>query len=270
MRIVSWNSYRGECRKRAALLHPFQPDIAVLQECGKPEQGTNQQCLWFGDRPIQGVGVVSFGPWTIEAGPVDIEVTDSAYPVIVRGPYEFNLLAVWTKPRPTYVRALLNALCRYREFLQSKPSVIVGDFNSHSRWDNKDPEANHSVLVKALEDEYGLTSAYHVKHGTTEEKPTLYWYWRDDQPFHIDYCFIPKEWATILTSVEVGGFSEWARESDHRPLAVDIALESKHDMNLEQNNSQIDFNKQSIEERIETARREIAEGKGVNWRNAGH
>lgn len=228
MRLVSWNCYRGECRQRAAQLNSFRPDLVVLQECGEPASAADRQCVWFGSRSIQGVGVVARGDWSVERGPVDPAV-DSVYPVRVSGPVEFHLLAVWAQKRPTYVRAVLDGLARYREFLTAAPTVVVGDFNSHPRWDADAPEANHTVLADLLRRDFGLVSAYHAaasRSGVAAEEATLYWRWQEGQPFHIDYCFIPESWVARLGAVEVGGYREWADKSDHRPLLVEVAAET--------------------------------------------
>ncbi|MCE3241944.1 MAG: exonuclease, partial [Deltaproteobacteria bacterium] len=71
----------------------------------------------------------------------------------------------------------------------------------------------------------GLVSAYHHFFGEAqgaESRPTLYLRRDPEKPYHIDYCFIPEAWVTMLRSVEVGTDEPWARYSDHRPLVVDI------------------------------------------------
>jgi endonuclease/exonuclease/phosphatase family metal-dependent hydrolase len=130
-------------------------------------------------------------------------------------------------PRPTYVRAILDALDKYHDFLRTAPSILVGDFNSHPRWDGSDSGANHSVLEARLRDEFGLVSAFHrhaAKSGVKEEPATLYWQWNRGRQYHIDYCFIPEDWVPSIRSVEVGGYEEWAEHSDHRPLTLDLSL----------------------------------------------
>jgi hypothetical protein len=224
MRIISWNCYRGECRSRASQLDSLNADLIILQECGRPVS-IDTQTLWFGDRSIQGVGIVARREWTIEPGPIEPAANDSVYPVKVFGPTPFNLLAVWSQRRPTYVRAILDGLDRYRAFLTAAPSLIVGDFNSHTRWDGSDPTANHSVLVERLTRDFGLVSAYHSVPGRSDEDgeaATFYWQWKEGQPFHIDYCFLPEQWVGRLQSVQVGGYGEWAKESDHRPVVVEL------------------------------------------------
>jgi len=225
MRIISWNVYRGECRTRAAELDTLEPDLAVLQECAKPSAPEDDCCRWFGDNPIQGVGVLAKDPWTLNPVPLSPDVPDSAYPVQMVGPGALNVLAVWTKKRPTYVQALLGALDQYRSFLTSGPSIVLGDFNSHWQWDGNSSRANHSKLVEVLREEFGLVSAYHA-HGAGclpgDEQASLYWRWKQESPFHVDYCFVPEAWVSGIRAVEVGGDAEWEGKSDHRPLIVDL------------------------------------------------
>lgn len=43
--------------------------------------------------------------------------------------------------------------------------------------------------------------------------------------FHIDYCFVPKQWMDRLDSVQVGSFDGWIASgfSDHAPLIIDVS-----------------------------------------------
>lgn len=226
MRIVTWNVYRGELRSRAAELDALRPDLVVLQECGQPTEPNDDQCVWSGDRPIQGVGLLSRPPGRLEPHSPSPDAGNSAYPVRVVGPnMSLNVLAVWTKARPTYVQALLTALDAYRGFLTSGPAIVIGDFNSHWRFDKPGSKFTHAHLVEVLHREFGLVSAYH-SHGAGrqpgEEEPTLYWRWKEADPFHVDYCFIPEGWVPQVRSVEIGGFAEWDGRSDHRPVLVEL------------------------------------------------
>lgn len=81
-------------------------------------------------------------------------------------------------------------------------------------------------MFRVLRKEFGLVSAYHLRHGVepgSEPHPTFYMNGKPDRPFHIDYCFIPERWAEKVKSVEVGSYSEWT-DSDHRPVTVVLAL----------------------------------------------
>lgn len=185
---------------------------------------TDEQCVWFHTLGAKGVGVLARGPWRVKASAIDPNVPDSVYPVEISGPQILHMLAVWAQPHPTYVRAILGALDHYADYLASAPSLVIGDFNSHPRLDKKGASANHSVLKTRLENDFGLVSAYHSFSGRdpNAEAPTLYWQWKEAQPFHIDYCFIPKAWVPTIHSVGIGSYIEWAKESDHRPLSVEF------------------------------------------------
>jgi len=67
MRLVTWNCCRGQYLK-TSFLEALAPDIAVIQECAKPTC-VNDQCLWFGHNPHQGVAVFANGPYRLRALP---------------------------------------------------------------------------------------------------------------------------------------------------------------------------------------------------------
>jgi hypothetical protein len=229
MRIATWNCYRGDCLQRATDLAPLQADITVLQECAKPNEKAAGQCAWFGSNPAHGVGVVARSPFRVVPGRRNRKLDHSAFPAIVTGPgpTRFHVLAVWALPRPSYVRAMLEALDTYAHFLRAAPSIVVGDFNCFAQWRGAAPSARHTELARRLKDDFRLVSAYHGAPGydpDVAEKPTHFWRWREHHPFHIDYCFVPVDWSGAIRSVEVGDFAEQHWRSDHRPVLVDLDL----------------------------------------------
>ena len=226
MRLVTWNCCRGAYLKNASLLQVLAPDIAVLQECAKPV-AQSDQCLWFGDNPRQGIAVVANGFYRIRALAAVADVPRYAIPIEVTGPINFILIAVWSKAdqEKPYVEAVIRAVELYRNLFTEYPTVLAGDFNSNSIWDAQHAAGqSHSALVEMLF-QLGLVSSYHYfhreEHGK-EKLPTYYFQWKEQRPFHIDYCFIPAKWAPHLRLVEVGSYSDWKESSDHRPLLVDI------------------------------------------------
>jgi len=151
-----------------------------------------------------------------------------AIPVEVTGPTNFLLIAVWSKARQEnpYVEGVVRAVELYRNLFTRYRVVLAGDFNSNAIWDsNHATGLSHSALVKMLSD-LGLVSSYHFFHREAhgqEKQPTSYFQWNERRPFHIDYCFIPDEWAPRLQRVEIGSYAEWKDCSDHRPLLVEVA-----------------------------------------------
>jgi endonuclease/exonuclease/phosphatase family metal-dependent hydrolase len=150
--------------------------------------------------------------------------------VEVVGPTNFLLIAVWAKrnERSPYVEGVVRAVELYRDLFIQYPTVLLGDLNSNARWDAEHAAGlNHSALVSMLS-ELGLVSSYHHFHSEAhgeEKQATSYFQWKENCPFHIDYCFIPKAWTSRLQSVEVGAYAEWKNYSDHRPLLVELADE---------------------------------------------
>ena len=102
------------------------------------------------------------------------------------------------------------------------PVVAAGDFNSSPGVSGQ--ERDSAQFLERMRKELGLVSVYHhffgEKHGA-ETRATFYFHWKESKPFHIDYCFIPEGWVDRLAGVEVGTFAAW-RQSDHRPLTVDL------------------------------------------------
>jgi exodeoxyribonuclease III len=227
MRIATWNCCRGKFDAKVPLLDGLCPDVAVVQEVARPTDP--DQALWYGNNPRQGLAVMGRNGYTVEPLPVRAEVQRHIVPIQVGGPHRFLLLAVWSRQdrlRP-YVQAVIHAVEQYRDLIQAQPSVVVGDFNSNAIWDRKRKGArDHSALVRLLA-ELGLVSAYHVFHHEAqgaESRATHYFRWSQDARYHVDHCFVPAAWADRLISVTVGGYSDWAEVSDHRPVLVEITI----------------------------------------------
>lgn len=229
MRLITWNCCRGSFDRKLSLLQELSPDIAVVQECGKPAT-EDLPFLWFGDNPRQGITLLANNGYRIDPLPQIPELPPYTIPLQVSGTREFLLLAVWSKRHPTYpyIEGVVRAVEEYRGLITCQPTVLVGDLNSNAIWDHHHPPLyNHSALVQLLA-ELGLVSSYHTffgeEHGE-ETIPTYYFWWKQERPFHIDYCFIPHSWVPKLREVSICGYEDWKRWSDHRPLIVDVDLE---------------------------------------------
>ena len=226
MRIVTWNCCRGAFYKKVPVLNTLSPDIAIIQECGQPSAIDNQ-CLWFGDNPKQGIAVVAKAPYQVRAMPLLIDVPKYAMPVQVVGPVNFIILAIWAKGRQKfpYIEGVVRAVEMYSNLLADSTAIIIGDFNSNTIWYDEHPcQQNHSALVRRLS-EIGMISSYHAFHGVLhgkEKDPTHYFRWNEQQPYHIDYAFIPSHWLQSIQVVAVGSYRDWKDYSDHRPLLVDF------------------------------------------------
>ncbi|HEX9459270.1 MAG TPA: hypothetical protein VGA84_09010 [Thermoanaerobaculia bacterium] len=226
MRLVTWNCCRGRAEAKLPLLATLNPSIAVVQECGRPSDD-NHSCLWFGDRPRQGVAILGSSEYRIE--PIKPRRAPRYHlPIQVTGPRSFFLLAVWSvkNPKYPYVKSLIRSVELYRKVIRAQPTVIIGDFNSNAIWNRKrEGTRDHRALVTMLS-KLGLVSAYHHFFGEeqgSETRPTFYLLWKENRPYHIDFCFIPESWTADIRSVSVGSYADWSASSDHRPLVVELS-----------------------------------------------
>jgi hypothetical protein len=222
VRLLTWNCCSGPLRTKLEAIEEFRADLAVIPECPRLVD-TPGRTLWFGANQHRGLGVIARPPWRIDAAPLARRLPRWVRPVQVTGPVSFLLWAVWAcGHRPhRYVRGLHRTLDLRKRMLSEGPSVLLGDFNSHSLWDDEHPkDRNHTALVQRLGD-FGLVSSYHTYYGEPhgrESRPTFFEYRHRHRPYHIDYCFFPASWIPRLDSVTLGEHSSWARRSDHMPL----------------------------------------------------
>lgn len=224
MRIVAWNCFRGPLEKKVAALETLSPDVAVLAESIQPPK-ESKQVLWFPSNASKlGIQVRSSGDFQLKRLKT-ADLPNCVVPVHVRGPISFNLLAVWTWPAPSYIKAFMHALAAYSVLLRSGPTVVAGDFNGNPAFDK--PRQRIKWWTRAFSDlqDAGLVSAYHsfnrVPFGK-EPHPTHHFLRNPDRRFHIDFCFIPKEWAKKKLKVQVVMDPEWSILSDHFPLLVSL------------------------------------------------
>ena len=190
---------------------------------------------WIGRSPVKGLGVYAFPPWSIEPAFVIEPRLEWVLPVRINGPSTFNLLAVWAmnhRARATYPIGpkryqVQQGLDHYVPLLGPDPLVVAGDFNNNVTWDRPGQPSNHRATVEQFA-RLGLVSAYHVARSVdfgAEREPTMYWRDRTENGprYHIDFCFIPRDWMTPASSVKVGTFASWISHSDHVPLVVTVA-----------------------------------------------
>jgi hypothetical protein len=211
---------------KARALQKLGFDIAVVPESPEPERAS-ESLLWFGDVPSRGLLVAASPAYQLRFVAID-DLPNYVVPIEVDGPERFLLIAVWAMPNvreDRYVRGVFRAVDRCASLIAAQPTILLGDFNSNTRWDSTFPrKANHTALVTRLR-ELGCVSAYHEfhreEHGA-ESRPTYFQYNHSDKPYHLDYCFVPQSWTDRIRRVAVGSHDQWHAWSDHRPLIVEV------------------------------------------------
>jgi len=230
MRLVTWNCNQAFRRKQHHLLD-FEPDIAVVPECEDPEEKGDWSAWtdweWTGDDPHKGLGVLTRNGISISD---TTEITEANHFLHIETD-TVDVLAVWAMddretPRQRYIGQVHTAL-ETRPELVDRETVVAGDFNWNVIWDESpnSPLCGNFADVREALNENGLYSAYHAAQDDEfgeESKATFYMHKKEDQPYHIDYAFVPRRLVESDVEVTVGGYDDWIDASDHVPLVVEI------------------------------------------------
>lgn len=229
MRLITWNC-RGAFGKKHAAIAALKPDVLVVPEAGQLNNLTNvlgagkiRSCEWVGDLPTKGLGVISYGDYSLRVH----EAYDPRHrwilPLHVDGPRCFTLFAVWTvKHEETgyYGTPLFEALETYRDIIGLPNVVWAGDFNQSTVFDSPSDPLHFSHWISKAE-EFGFRSIYHlnasVDHGAEPEK-TFFLYGHEDKPHHIDFIFAKPPLYESGYEFAVGEHRAWSGSSDHMPL----------------------------------------------------
>ena len=230
VRIITWNC-RGAFRKKHEHIAALKPDILILQECEVHEKWPDLGATAIhriGDSPHKGLAVVSFGPW--RAQPAHDPPADLRYflPTHIAGPVPFNLLAIWAMDKCdaglSYVGQVRAAIERHADWLSRGPAVVAGDWNANAIWDR--PDRGREPFWSTVSQLYdaGLCSAYHTWNQAAfgAEQWSTYTSNKGNE-YHIDYCFIPQQWAAGLRKAKVLR-TPWTACSDHKPIVIELAI----------------------------------------------
>ena len=139
---------------------------------------------------------------------------------------DFDLLAVWTHRNNSPNFGYIGQFWKYLQVKKDKlnTTIIAGDFNSNTIWDEWDRWWNHSDVVNELM-ELGIESLYHRftgKQRGKETNPTLYFQRNPERPYHIDYVFGVKRFSDRLKKIEIGKLNKWLEISDHMPILCEF------------------------------------------------
>jgi exonuclease III len=224
VRIVTWNCCRGKFAQKTEFLRALAPDVAVVQECARPDEESDR-VRWVGENPRQGIAVLAGDGWSVEPVTLATDVKKWIVPFRVTGPMEFTLVAVWALPdRSSYSRMVCHGIDALAELITGGPTVVAGDFNANPVFDRKRRDWTYATIEARLH-ALDLASAYHHFHGETagaETRATYYHTWRQDLAYYLDYCFVPRAWLPGVRDVRVGSYEEWKGRSDHRPVTVEV------------------------------------------------
>jgi hypothetical protein len=234
MRLITWNCRVGGFRRKSQHVAALRPDILAVQEVEPIDDATvfaGDSQPTFRDRvgdpkyPKRAIGTFSYTDTRLR--PVDLGAPLFSFRryEAIRAGLSFNVVAVWpwqTKSVTTAYRQVHEGLVLHARWIGERPTVILGDFNANASFKGR----NWEDLIGLLSS-LGLVSAYHQHFGQEpgqERCPTYFHRCREDAAFHLDYCFIPRDWVSCLASVQVGAYADWHAISDHVPVIVDLTL----------------------------------------------
>ncbi len=239
VRIVSWNVAAGFAEKLPRLVE-LEPDVAVATEVcteGKLRKAGADGFAtmdWVGRIQTRGLAVMGFGAWKTKMyDAMWDQRLEWTLPAKATGPSKatFDVIGVWAFNKRAHVdpsnfqQSQGEQLPTIYPKLFGRPTVVAGDFNNSVVWDKPGKPRNWRRVIETMS-ELNLVSAYHThfdEQPGEESRATHWWKRSTESTFHIDYCFVPKDWT--ITQVWVGSAEDWLRKtdgSDHAPLVVDV------------------------------------------------
>lgn len=239
MRIITWNC-NGAFRKKFEQLSFLDADIYVIQECEKPSESNDlhykewcKNYIWIGENKNKGLGIFAKPEIILQNLPWSNKYHDHSvkYFLPCRVNNDFDLVGVWTHQNNSPNFGYIGQLWKYLQINKTNMNrtIIIGDFNSNSIWDQWDIWWNHSDVVKELK-EIGIESFYHKMSNEDQGKetiPTLYLQRKFMRPYHIDYIFGPSNFQEKIKMFEIGKFDDWISLSDHMPIICEFNELSK-------------------------------------------
>lgn len=234
MRIISWNC-QGAFRNKFESIDRYSADVYVIQECENPETSNNKMYktwatnyLWFGDNKNKGIGIFSKSNIKLEQNNWSniYKGHEVKYflPCIVNN--SFNLINVWNHYNNSPNFGYIGQFWKYLQINKSNlnNSIIIGDFNSNTIWDEWDRWWNHSDVVRELK-EIGIESLYHKyqkEEQGKETQKTFFLHRNINKGYHIDYCFLSTEMIEKLDDFIVEKYDDWYNLSDHVPIILSL------------------------------------------------
>jgi hypothetical protein len=205
---------------------PLGANVLSIQEFGSETEAAVESvegwsCKWQrGRNDVKGLAVLARAPYEIS----EIEFSfPCAISTCIRRPGEpdFRFVGFWGMTPldeaidgyPIQAREVIRFACS-----DDFPTVIAGDFNA--KWLHELHQANVATLT-----EHGLVEAYHKFHEVQSDDwndATLYWKHSQHLRYHMDYVFLPSDWAVL--DVEIGSYETYVepRISDHVPVVVTV------------------------------------------------
>jgi endonuclease/exonuclease/phosphatase family metal-dependent hydrolase len=226
LRIVTWNCRSGLAAKRLSELAEHEAHVVFLQECRPSETLSPPHVVC--QRAINGAKGIALAVPAASYHCVPRALPGGSGRAVIAAqvlaPVPFTVLGIWAQG-PGYADDVMLTLQAHADLLRTEHVVVVGDLNSGSRLDRRRSLTRNHKRLLDLCGELELVSAYHAFHRIDpgdESHATYFHQFKRSQPWHIDFCFIPRRWSSRLIRVTILDGRRWAKRSDHRPLLVEL------------------------------------------------
>lgn len=224
---MTWNCRSGSVASRLDELRFLSPDIVFLQECDPARRGCVAGVVCSRAlKTRKGIALCAAHSCRCSARTLLAGSGRAAVAATVLRPIRFTAIGVWAQATH-YADDVICTLRANASVVRDTPAIVLGDFNSGTsllRYGSS--SRHHQRLVDEFE-ALGLVSAYHafhrVGHGY-ETDATYFHQFKAGKPWHIDFCFVPRSWASRIVNVAVIDGDQWRTRSDHLPLLVDVRL----------------------------------------------
>jgi endonuclease/exonuclease/phosphatase family metal-dependent hydrolase len=222
VRLITWNCRHGSLNERVVQLSTESPDLVFLQEWA-PGRSDTTGFLARSVNSRKGIALGSLNPsYRLRR----LNRPRGCGQAVIAARVEnvsssFTLLGIWARG-PRFADDVLSTLEACGGLLRKRPAIVLGDLNSGTRqYGEPYVSRDHSRIVAKLS-AHGLESAYHRSYNVdygAERHPTYRHQMKHSLPWHIDFCFVPRQWRLQATRVID---SDWALTSDHNALVIDV------------------------------------------------
>ena len=227
LRLVTWNCRSGSVAARLDELRVLAPDIVFLQECDPARGGRVASVVCSRNlKTRKAIALCATDPCRCSARTLPAGSGRAAIAATVLRPIRFTAIGVWAQATH-YADDVIRTLRAHASIVRDRPAIVFGDFNSGTSLVRSGSTSRHHQRLVDEFDALGLVSAYHAFHrvGHGHESDATYFHqFNAGKPWHIDFCFVPRSWASRLDNVAVIDGDEWRARSDHLPLLVDVRL----------------------------------------------
>jgi len=246
MRLVTWNCH-GKFYEKFEKILTLDADIYIISESVDPEaskfsnylqfQNFSEKYLWNESSKNDGISVGIF----VKKQHI-LKVNDNGYDDsnfissnFHSAQYSFNIIGMWPRwPEKPEDECCAQEVCNYlkKHTEINLNYIIAGDMNIDAKYPRQSKACKDKTkqIIKYLNEDKKLFSAYHEYSGEEHEKETMKTYYfggkyydheKGDGTSHLDYVFLNKEKFEIV-KVYLGEKKDWLELSDHIPLIIDF------------------------------------------------